>query len=79
MTYKNTEEAALNEAKHYHNLVENSRSEEALREWAFHHKFLNLLSPLEDQVEWLKEAGFGEVQVTFRKFNTALVYAKKPH
>jgi hypothetical protein len=42
-----------------------------------HHKYLNKLAPLEDQVEWLKEVGFREVKVVYKKFNTVLVYARK--
>lgn len=77
VTYRNPTEAALNEARHYHHLVENAENEESLREWAYHHKFLNELAPLEDQVEWLHEVGFREVKVLFQKFNTALIYSKK--
>jgi len=67
----------LNEAKHFHHLVENSKDEKSLGEWAHHHKYLNKLAPLENQVGWLKEVGFKKVTVLFKKFNTALIYAKK--
>src|SRR3989338_9657914 len=77
ITYRNPEEAALNEARHFHHLVENAENEESLREWAHHHKYLNKLASLEDQVEWLREVGFREVRVVYQKFNTALVYVKK--
>ncbi|NQU78349.1 class I SAM-dependent methyltransferase [Candidatus Woesearchaeota archaeon] len=77
VTYRNPEEAALNEAKHFHHLVENSQDEETLKEWAHHHKYLNSLAPLEDQVEWLKEVGFKDVEIIYQKFNTALMYATK--
>ncbi|MDO8642591.1 MAG: class I SAM-dependent methyltransferase [Candidatus Woesearchaeota archaeon] len=77
VTYKDRTEAALNEARHYHHLVEHAENEESLREWAHHHKFLNKLAPLENQVKWLREIGFREVNVVYQKFNTALVYAKK--
>ena len=77
VTYRDPELAALNEARHYHHLVENAQDEKSLKEWAHHHKYLNKLAPLEDQVEWLREAGFREVEVVFTKHNTALIYAKK--
>ena len=77
VTYRNPTEAALNEAHHFHYLVENAQDEESLKEWAHHHKNLNKLAPLEDQVEWLREVGFREVTVEYQKFNTALIYAKK--
>lgn len=77
VTYKDRTEAALNEARHYHHLVEHAENEESLREWAHHHKFLNKLAPLEHQVKWLREVGFREVDVVYRKFNTALIYARK--
>ncbi len=77
VTYRNPEEAALNEARHFHHLVENAQEEDSLKEWAHHHKSLNKLAPLEDQVEWLREVGFREVKVVYQKFNTALIYATK--
>jgi len=77
VTYRNPVEAAVNEALHVHHLVEKAADEQSLREWAHHHKFLNSLAPLESQREWLYDAGFKAVDVVFKKFNTALVYAKK--
>ena len=77
VTYRNSEEATLNEARHFHHLVENAQNEESLREWVHHHKFLNKLAPLEDQVEWLRGVGFREVTAVYQKFNTALIYARK--
>ena len=77
VTYRNPEEAAINEARHFHHLVENARDEESLKEWEHHHKYLNKLAPLEDQVEWLWEVGFRKVTVVYQKCNTALVYVKK--
>ncbi len=77
VTYRNPAEAALNEAQHFHYLVENAQDEESLKEWAHHHKHLNKLAHLEDQVTWLREVDFREVIVQYQKFNTALVYAKK--
>lgn len=77
VTYRDPVEAAVNEARHFHHLVEHAEDEQSLREWAHHHKFLNRLAPLEDQVEWLQDAGFKSVEVAHKKFNTALIYAKK--
>jgi tRNA (cmo5U34)-methyltransferase len=77
VTYRDPELAAFNEARHYHHLVENAQDEKSLKEWAYHHKCLNKLAPLEDQVQWLKEVGFRSVEVVFTKYNTALIYAKK--
>ena len=77
VTYRDPTEAALNEAKHFHHLVENAQDEESLREWAHHHKFLNKLAPLENQVKWLREVDFTEVTVLYQKFNTTLIYARK--
>ncbi len=77
VTYRNPQKAALNDARHYHYLVENARDEQSLEDWAHHHKFLNLLAPVEDQMEWLKEVGFGEVKVEYQYFNTALIVARK--
>ena len=77
VTYKNKHVAALNNAKHFHHLVNNTTNDTTLTEWAFHHQYLNELAPLEDQLEWLKEAGFRIVDVIYRHFNTVLIVAKK--
>jgi tRNA (cmo5U34)-methyltransferase len=77
VTFRDKYEVALNEAKHYAFLVQNAQNEQSLSEWTYHHKFLNDLAPLEDQVQWLKGIGFTSVEVVFRKFNTALIIAKK--
>ncbi len=77
MTFKNPEIAALNEARHFNYLVENAKDEKSLKEWAFHHKFQNCLAPMEDQIAWLKEVGFKEVDVVFTLFNTVLIMAVK--
>ena len=77
MTFRDPEEAAFNEACHYAHLVQHARNEQALREWAHHHKFLNLLAPIEDQMNWLKEVGFSEVNVVYCKYNTILICATK--
>lgn len=76
-TYRDKEKAALMDAKHYHHLVEQARNEESLSEWAHHHKYLNLLAPVEDQVDWLKKAGFSDVEHVFEHMNTGLIIAKK--
>ena len=77
VTYKDKEKAALNEEKHYAFLVENATDKKTLEEWTYHHKHLNDLAPIEDQVNWLKEAGFSSVDIKFEKLNTALILAKK--
>ena len=77
VTYKDKRRAALNDSLHFHSLVENAKNKKSLIEWAYHHKFLNNLAPIEDQVEWLKEVGFNKVDAVYIKFNTALIIAKK--
>ncbi len=77
MTYEDKKKAAFNDAKHFHHLVENARSEEALEDWAHHHKYLNLLAPLKDQTKWLEEIGFSKVEKLYEKFNTVLLVATK--
>ncbi len=76
VTYKNEKEAALNQVKHFKHLVDNTEDDKTLSEWAYHHLYLNDLSPIEDQIEWLKEAGF-KVENRFLKFNTVLLICKK--
>ncbi len=77
VTYNNKYEAALNEAKHYSFLVDHASDEKSLMEWAYHHKFLNSLAPIDDQIDWLKEAGFSSLKIKFKKFNTVLILARK--
>lgn len=77
VTFRDKKEAATNDAKHYHHLVENAEDEKSLREWAYHHKFLNDLAPIEDQLDWLKKVGFRKVSINFQHFNTALIIAEK--
>lgn len=77
VTYHDENKASISEALHYHHLVENSRDDKSLKEWAHHHKFLNLLAPIEDQMKWLKKSGFSDIQVKYEYFNTALIIAKK--
>ncbi len=77
VTYKDEEKAKLNDEKHYDFLVKNAADEKTLQEWTYHHKYLNDLAPIEEQVDWLKKSGFKEVEVKFLHFNTALILAKK--
>ncbi len=76
MTFDNKELAALNEAEHYGFLVENAESKEFLKEWAYHHKFLNKLASKESHIRWMNEVGFS-TEVVFEKFNTVLLLGKK--
>lgn len=76
VTFRDPEKAALEAARHYHHLVENAADEETLAEWAHHHMFLNRLAPLEDQIEWLKAAGFSAISTAFIEYQTALIIAR---
>ncbi|MEK7649085.1 MAG: class I SAM-dependent methyltransferase [Patescibacteria group bacterium] len=76
MTSRNPRVAALNHVLHYHHLVENAVNRKTLSEWAHHHMFLNNLSPIEDQEEWLHTVGFA-VQRLLSQWNTALLICKK--
>lgn len=76
VTYTDKQEAARNEALHYHHLVEHATDEKTLMEWAYHHRFLNDLAPVEDQIDWLSKDGF-KVQKDFLKMQTALVFCSK--
>ncbi|MBU1132107.1 class I SAM-dependent methyltransferase [Patescibacteria group bacterium] len=76
VTYKNERQAALNTAKHYKYLVDMVTDEKTLADWSYHHQFLNDLSPIEDQIDWLKKIGF-KVDKKFLRFNTALLICKK--
>jgi len=76
VTYRNKHLAALNNALHFHHLAEKSTDKKTLAEWAYHHMFLNDLSPIEDQIDWLKRAGFS-VKKNFLIWNTALLICKK--
>lgn len=76
MTYRDKHIAALQNAKHFHHLVEHSVDEQRLQEWAYHHMFLNDLAPLEDQVEWLTRIGF-TVSTQFTHINTNLLVCRK--
>ncbi|MDD2758159.1 MAG: class I SAM-dependent methyltransferase [Patescibacteria group bacterium] len=76
VTYRDKHRAALNNAKHFKHLVDKATDEKTLAEWAYHHIFLNDLSPIEDQIIWLKRVGF-KVEKKFLQFNTALLICKK--
>ncbi len=76
-TYNDKHKAALNDARHYHHLVEHARSSESMEEWAYHHKFLNDLAAIEDQVIWLRDVGFRKVKIVYEHMNTALIIARK--
>ena len=77
VTCRDKKKAAVNDARHYHHLVENALDDQALEEWAYHHKFLNLLAPIEDQIDWLKKADFKSVEVKYEHLSTALIIAMK--
>jgi len=76
VTHKDKYKAALNNARHYKHLVDKATDEKTLSEWAYHHQFLNDLSPIEDQIDWLKDVGF-KVNKDFLQFNTALLFCEK--
>lgn len=77
VTYRNKDNAAINDAKHYAFMAQNAEDEQSLKEWEYHHKVLNDPSPLEDQIEWLKNTGFKSVEVKYNHINTALILAVK--
>ncbi len=76
VTYDDKYQAALNNAKHYHHLVEKATDEKTLKEWAHHHMYLNDLATIENQTKWLKENGF-QVEQKLLKTNTTLLICKK--
>lgn len=76
VTYQNKPQAALNNALHFHHLVEKSTDEKTLSEWSYHHMFLNDLASVEDQIYWLRKSGFN-VKIEFLKMNTALLICRK--
>jgi len=77
VTYRDKYNAALNDVKHYAFLVEHAEDKESLREWAYHHVFLNDRATIEDQIRWLQNAGFSSVEVRYQHLNTALILARK--
>lgn len=76
VTHKDPKKASLNQALHFHHLVEKSANKKTLGEWAHHHYVLNDLAPIENQIEWLEKIGF-KVKVILSKMNTALLICKK--
>lgn len=76
VTYRDKKTAALNQALHFHHLVEKAVDEKTLADWAHHHYVLNDLAPIEDQIDWLKKDGF-TVKKNLLKMNTALLICKK--
>lgn len=76
VTYSDKHQAAIAQAHHYHHLVKYAYDAVALNEWAYHHMFLNMPAPIEDQIRWLKDAGF-HVEKKFLRWNTALLICKK--
>lgn len=76
VTHKNPKKASLNQALHFHHLVNKSTDKKTLEEWAHHHYVLNDLAPVEDQVEWLKAIGLS-VKVEMLEMNTGLLICKK--
>lgn len=76
VTFDNKQKAAYNDAMHFHYLVEKASSKKALEEWAFHHKFLNDLITLEEQIKIMKKAGF-KTKILFEKYNTILIAGEK--
>jgi cysteine desulfurase/selenocysteine lyase len=77
VTHQDKEDVALNQAKHFHHLVDNAVDEQTLREWAYHHLYLNDLAPKEDLYAWIQETGF-ETDILLQKINTCLLVGKKP-
>lgn len=78
MTYRNEKEAALNQARHFHHLVVNTRNNQELTDWAYHHIFLNKPAPVEDHVRWFQGAGFNP-KILHKQFNTVLIAGLKPY
>ena len=76
MTFEDKETAALNDALHYHFLVSNAEDRSTLKDWAYHHKFLNSPASIEKSVHWLEEIGF-LVEIVFNEINTFLIFATK--
>jgi tRNA (cmo5U34)-methyltransferase len=76
VTYRDPYKAALNQALHFHHLVEKSADKKTLGEWAHHHYILNDPAPVENQIKWLGESGF-KVKTAMLKMNTALLFCRK--
>ncbi len=76
VTYKDQYKNSLAAARHYHHLVENAVDEQSLKEWAHHHLYLNSCAYLEDQIEWMKEAGFQNIEQLFEQCSTVLLVGR---
>ena len=77
ITYRDQKNIAVADAFHYHHLVENSDNPDFLMDWAHHHMYLNRRAPILDQIKWLKESGYRQVELLYLKHNTALICCKK--
>lgn len=76
MTYRDAERAHRADEQHYAHLREYATDEKTLAEWEHHHRELNDMAPIEDQVEWLEAVGF-KVEKAFHQMNTGLLFANK--
>lgn len=76
VTHRHPKVAALNHALHYHHLVNMTDSKKTLTDWAYHHLYLNDLTPIEDLEQWLKTIGY-HVTIALQKMNTALLICQK--
>lgn len=76
MSEKDKEQNALATAKHFHQLVDHATDEKTLAEWAHHHLYLNVLTPREDQKQWLEDVGF-TVHTVFTHLQTVLFICTK--
>ncbi|MBI2436476.1 MAG: aminotransferase class V-fold PLP-dependent enzyme [Candidatus Magasanikbacteria bacterium] len=77
VTHADKTESSLNDAKHFHHMVEHATDEKTLAEWAYHHTYLNDLAPKEDLTQWIQDLGF-ESKILLQKINTLLLIARKP-
>lgn len=76
-SFRDKFEDAYNDALHYHYIVAHATNKQVLREWTHHHKYVNTPSNLEDQLEWLKKAGFKSVKIAYRMWDTAIIVSTK--
>lgn len=76
MYNKDSKKQAVATAHHFHYMVEHLNPAR-LEEWSYHHLYLNDCATASDQVLWLEQVGFQEVEVHMHHHNTALITAKK--
>lgn len=76
MTYRNPKRATYEQARHVHHMVAHASNKRALSDWAYHHLVLNKLTPVEDQMQWLRQAGF-HVRLLMQEINTMAILAEK--